>query len=323
MPLNRRHLVAAALAAACVPAAMAQAWPAKAIKVIVPFPPGGGTDIIAREVTQKVSAATGWTFVIDNRPGAGGNLGVDTAAKSPADGYTLVLGQTSNLAINPTLYAKLPYNPLKDLAPITMVATAPLAIVVAADSPHKTLADLVNAAKAKPGEVNFASPGNGTVAHLAGELFQKAAGIKFTHVPYKGSAPANTDLAGGHVDLHIDQLSSVLPLLQGGKLRALAVTTAKRSPLLPEVPTLAESGVTGFDASTTLGLVMPAGVAPEVAAQINTLLNDTLRQPAVQEQFAKLGAQPRPGTREEYAEFIRSEVARTARIVRQAGITLD
>jgi tripartite-type tricarboxylate transporter receptor subunit TctC len=323
MPLNRRHLVAAALAAACVPAAMAQAWPAKAIKVIVPFPPGGGTDIIAREVTQKVSAATGWTFVIDNRPGAGGNLGVDTAAKSPADGYTLVLGQTSNLAINPTLYAKLPYNPLKDLAPITMVATAPLAIVVAADSPHKTLADLVNAAKAKPGEVNFASPGNGTVAHLAGELFQKAAGVRFQHVPYKGANQALNDVIGGQVQMYMSSVPSVLQQIRNGKLRPLAVTSSKRVDDLPQTPTVAEAGYKGFDATTWFGFLAPAGTPKDILARLNTELNKALQLPDLHKRLGEQGADPAGGTAEQFAALMREDMQRWGKVVKESGAKLD
>ena len=198
----------------------------------MPFPPGGGTDIIARETSQKVAAATGWTFVIDNKPGAGGNLGVDAVAKSPADGYTLVLGQTSNLAINPTLYAKLPYDPQKDLAPIVLLANAPLVMVTGANSPYKTLADAVNAAKAKPGVVNFASPGNGTVAHLTSELFQKAAAVKTQHVPYKGANQALTDVISGNVELYMSSVPTLIGQIKQGKLRAAGrhVGQARRRP---------------------------------------------------------------------------------------------
>ncbi len=199
----------------------------------MPFPPGGGTDIIARETTQRVAAATGWTFVIENRPGAGGNLGVDAAAKSPPDGYTIVLGQTSNLAINPSLYAKMPYDPRKDLAPIVAVAEAPLVMVTGTGSPYKTVADAVAAGKAKPGAVNFASPGNGTVAHLSGELFQKAAGVKFQHVPYKGASQALTDVISGNVQIYVSSVPTLLGQIKQGKLRALAVTSAKRVDDLP------------------------------------------------------------------------------------------
>ena len=199
-------LIAAAMLLAPAPASAQAAYPARAIKLIVPFPAGGGTDLIAREVANKVAVANGWSIIIDNKPGSGGNLGVDAAAKSAPDGYTLVLGQTSNLAINPTLYPKLPYNPEKDLTPIVTVASAPLALVVAADSPYKTVADVVAAAKAKPGTLNYASSGSGTVAHLATELLQKTAGVTFTHVPYKGAAQGSTDLIGGQIQMYMSSV---------------------------------------------------------------------------------------------------------------------
>src|SRR4051812_40426661 len=213
MPCSRRPVLRFTLAcalAAAASGALAQAWPAKAIRVFVPFPPGGGTDIIAREVTQRVSSATGWTFVIENKPGAGGNLGVDAAAKAPAAGYTIVLGQTSNLAINPTLYAKMPYDSQKDLAPIVLVAEPPLVMATGANSPYKTVAAAIAAGKAKPGQVNFASPGNGTVAHLASEIFQKAAGVKFQHVPYKGANQALTDVISGNVQLYMSSVPTLI-----------------------------------------------------------------------------------------------------------------
>ena len=228
-----RRLALALAATALSASAFAQAWPAKPIRIVVPFPPGGGTDIIARETSQRVAAATGWTFVIDNKPGAGGNLGVDAVAKAPADGYTLVLGQTSNLAINPTLYAKMPYDSQKDLVPIVLLANAPLVMVTGSSKSYKTLADAVNAAKAKPGQVNFASPGNGTVAHLTSEMFQKAAGISTQHVPYKGASQALTDVISGNVDLYMSSVPTLLGHIKQGKVRALAVTSAKRVDDLP------------------------------------------------------------------------------------------
>lgn len=323
MPLNRRHVMAAALAAACAPAAFAQAWPAKAIKLVVPFPPGGGTDIIAREVAQKVSTSTGWVFVIDNRPGAGGNLGVDGVAKSPADGYTLVLGQTSNLAINPSLYARLPYSPLKDLAPITAVASAPLAVVVSATSPYKTLADLVKAAKARPGAVNFASPGNGTVAHLTGDLFQKAAGVSFQHIPYKGANQALNDVIGGSVDMYMSSVTSVLQQIRNGKLRALAVTSAKRVGDLPQTPTIAEAGYQGFDAATWFGLLAPAGTPRDVVARLNAEFNKALQQPDLRKRLAEEGADVTGGTAEQFAALMRDEIQRWGKVVKDSGAKPD
>ncbi|ACB32994.1 conserved hypothetical protein [Leptothrix cholodnii SP-6] len=303
--------------------ALAQAFPNKAIRVVVPFPPGGGTDIIAREVTQKVAAATGWTFVIDNKPGAGGNLGVDAVAKSPADGHTLVLGQTSNLAINPTLYAKLPYNPQKDLAPIGLVASAPLVIVVPAQSVFKTLPDLVAAAKAKPGEVNFASPGNGTVAHLTGEQFQKTAGITFQHVPYKGANQALNDVIGGQVQLYVSSVPSVLAQIRTGKLRPLAVTSAKRVDDLPQTPTVGESGYKGFDAVTWFGFLAPAGTPKDIVTRLNAEFNKALQQPDLRKRLGDEGADPMGGSAEQFADLIRDDIVRWGRTVKESGARLD
>jgi tripartite-type tricarboxylate transporter receptor subunit TctC len=311
-------------ALAChAPAACAQTYPAKAIRMIVPFPPGGGTDIIAREVTQKVAASTGWTFVIENKPGAGGNLGVDAAAKSPADGYTLVIGQTSNLAINPTLYAKMPYDVPKDLAPIVMVADSPLVMVTGTNSPFKTLADAVNAAKAKPGTVNFASPGNGTVAHLTSELFQKAAGVKTQHVPYKGANQALTDVISGNVELYMSSIPTLLGQIKQGKLRPLAVTSAKRVDDLSNVPTINESGYKGFDASTWFGFLAPAGTPKPVIDRLNAEFNKALQQPDLRRKLSDEGAEPVGGSVEQFANVIKTEAVRWGKVVRDANIRIE
>ncbi len=322
MPATRR-LVMALAAATLSTGALAQAWPAKPIRIVVPFPPGGGTDIIARETSQKVAAATGWTFVIDNKPGAGGNLGVDAVAKSPADGYTLVLGQTSNLAINPTLYPKLPYDPQKDLAPIVLVANAPLVMVTGVGTPHKTLADAVAAAKAKPGVLNFASPGNGTVAHLTSELFQKAAGVQTQHVPYKGAAQALTDVISGTVDLYMSSVPTLLGQIKQGKLRPLAVTSAKRVDDLPNVPTINESGYKGFDAVTWFGLLAPAGTPKEVVAKLNAEFNKALQQSELRKKLGDEGADAAGGTSEQFAALIRDEIPRWGKVVKDSGAKID
>jgi tripartite-type tricarboxylate transporter receptor subunit TctC len=303
--------------------AAAEAFPSKSIRVLVPFPPGGGTDIVAREVTQQVAAGTGWTFVIENRPGAGGNLGVDVVAKSPPDGYTIVLGQTSNMAINPTLYAKMPYDSVKDLAPIVVVADAPLVLVVGAKSPFKTLADAVAAGKARPGEINFASPGNGTVAHLTGEMFQKAAQVKYQHVPYKGASQALTDVLSGNVELYMSSVPTLLGQIRQGKMRALAVTGAQRVKDLPEVPTIAEAGYKGFDAVTWFGFLAPAGTPKDVVASLNTEFNKALRQPVLLKKLADAGADPAGGTAEQFAALIRQDVARWGKAVRESGARVD
>ena len=318
MHMLRRSLAGFAAAFACS-LAFAQAYPVKPIRVVVPFPPGGGTDIIAREVTHAVTTNTKWTFVIDNKAGAGGNIGVDQAAKSAADGYTIVLGQTSNLAINPTLYSKLPYDPVKDLAPIGLVASAPLVLVVPAQSPYKTLADLVAAAKVKPGEINFASPGNGTVAHLTGERFQKAAGVRFTHVPYKGTNQALTDVIGGQVQLYVASVPSVLQQIRTGKLRALAVTSTRRVDDLPQTPTVGEAGYKGFDSVTWFGFLAPAGTAKEVVATLNAEFNKALQQPELRKRLAEEGAEPMGGTPAQFAQLMRDDIGRWGKIVKESG----
>jgi tripartite-type tricarboxylate transporter receptor subunit TctC len=322
VPFRRSVLVAlAALAAA--PAAFAQAWPSKPIRLVVPFPPGGGTDIIARETTQRVTAATGWQFVIDNRPGAGGNLGVDAVAKAPADGYTIVLGQTSNIAINPSLYSKLPYDPQKDLAPILVVATAPLVLVTGAQTPFKSIAEVVSTAKAKPGVVNFASPGNGTVAHLTGEMFQKAAAIKLQHVPYKGTAQALTDVLAGTVELYMSSVPTMLGQIKQNKVRALAVTSARRVDDLPSVPTLVEAGYRGFDATTWFGLLAPAATPKDVIARINAEFNKALQNPELVKRLGDEGADPAGGTPEQFAALIRDDIPRWGKVVKESGAKVD
>lgn len=303
--------------------ASAQAYPSRPIKLIVPFPAGGGTDLVAREVANKVAVANGWSIIIDNKPGSGGNLGVDAAAKAPADGYTLVLGQTSNLAINPTLYAKLPYNPEKDLTPIVEVASAPLVLVVAADSPYKTLADVVAAAKAKPESLNYASSGSGTVAHLATEMFQKTAAVKFTHVPYKGAAQGSTDLIGGQIQMYMSSVPTLIGYVKNGKMRALAVTSAKRTADLPSVPTVAESGFKGFEAVTWFGVAGPAGLPKDVVAKLNGAFNKALQDPEVRMKLASQGADALGGTPEQFAKLIHDDIGRWGKIVKESGAKVD
>lgn len=322
MSLTRRTLLALA-AATLSTSAFAQAWPAKPIRLIVPFPPGGGTDIIAREVSQKVAAATRWTFVIENKPGAGGNLGVDAVAKAPADGYTIVLGQTSNLAINPTLYARMPYDSQKDLAPVVVLAQSALVMVTGMGTPHKSVADVVAAAKARPGQLNFASPGNGTVAHLTSELFQKAAGIDTQHVPYKGAAQALTDVISGNVDLYMASVPTLIGQIRNGKLRALAVTSARRVDDLPSVATINESGFKGFDAVTWFGLLAPAGTPRDVVARLNAEFNKALQNPELRRRLGDEGADAVGGTPEQFAALIRDEIPRWGRVVRESGARVD
>lgn len=319
---TRRFLV---LALAALPLTLCAqgAAPNRPIKLIVPFPPGGNVDLSARVLALELARELGQTVIVENRAGAGGTLGLDAVAKAAPDGSTLGIASPVNHLAAPSLYPKLPYDSIKDFTPVGLIASVPMVLVVGPSSPVKSVQELLTLARSRKGAMTMASAGSGSGNHIVGELFQDATGTQFVHVPYKGSAPANTDLAGGHVDIHFDQLSSVLPLVQGGKLRPLAVTTAKRSALLPEVPTLAEAGVAKFDASTTLGLVLPGKAAPELVARLNQVLGKVLMQAGVKEQFARLGAEVRPRTSGEYAEFIRNEIARTAKIVKDAKITLD
>ena len=321
-----RMIAGAALTAAalCGATAWAQdAYPSRPIRLIVPFPPGGGTATMSRVVANKLTETLKWTIVVDNRPGAGGNIGVDAAAKSPADGYTIVMGQTSNLAVNPTLYAKLPYDPVKDLAPITTVADAPLVLVVAANSKFKTLADVVAGAKAKPGDITFATPGNGTVAHLTGELFQRAAGIKLQHIPYKGSSQAITDLMGGTIDVFMASVPTAISHIKSGKMRALAVTSAKHSVSLPDVPSINDAGYKGFDANTWFGLAAPAGTPPAVIARLNTEINRVLQMPDVREKIRGEGGDILGGTPEAFGSLIKTDVVKWGKVVKESGAKVD
>jgi tripartite-type tricarboxylate transporter receptor subunit TctC len=322
MKLSRHSTLAFALACTFATGAFAQAWPAKPIRLIVPFPAGGGTDIIAREVANKVTGS-GYTFVVDNKPGSGGNLGVDAAAKSPADGYTLVLGQTSNLAINPTLYPKLPYDPVKDLTPVSLVASAPLVIVVSADSPYKTLADVVSTAKAKPGFLNYATSGNGTVAHLATEAFQKAANVKLTHVPYKGAAQGATDLIGGQVQLYVSSIPTLIGHIKSGKMRAIAVTSAKRADDLSQVPTVAESGYKDFEAVTWFGIAGPANLPKEIVAKLNADINKALQAADLQKKLGDQGADVAGSTPDQFGKLIRDDMARWGKLVKESGAKVE
>jgi tripartite-type tricarboxylate transporter receptor subunit TctC len=298
-------------------------WPSKAIRTIVPFPAGGGTDIVARDVTQKMATTTKWTFVIDNKPGSGGNLGIDTAAKAPADGYSLVVGQTSNLAINLSLYSKLPYDPVKDLTPIGLIGNAPLVLVVGTNSPYKTLADVVKAAKAQPGFINYATSGNGTVAHLATELFQREAGVKLTHIPYKGASQGITDVISGQVQLYMSSVPTLLGHIKNGKLRALAVTAAKRTDDLPQTPTVAESGYKGFEAVTWFGLLGPAKLPASVVATANTELNKALNSPELRKKLEDQGLNVTPGSPDEFGKLIKADIAKWAPVVKDSGAKVD
>ena len=328
IPLRRWLSLFVAATAIALPlvlpfAAQAQSYPSRAVRLVVPFPAGGTTDLLARAMAQKLSEALGQQFVVDNRPGAGGNIGADTVAKSAPDGYTLLMGTVGTHAINPGLYPKMPYDHIKDFAPVVLVAGVPNVLVVHPAVPVRSVTELVTLAKDKPGTINFASSGAGTSIHLSGELFKSLTGAQITHVPYKGSAPALTDLIGGQVQIMFDNLPSALPHIKAGKLRAIAVTSTKRAPALPDLPTIAESGVSGFDASSWFGLLAPAGTPKDVIQRINAEANKALQSPEMKEKLLGQGAEAVGNSPEFFAEYIKAETAKWAKVVKESGAKVD
>jgi len=301
----------------------AQNYPTRPIRLVVPFPAGGTTDILAREVGRRLSVSLGQPVVIDNRPGAAGNIGSDLVAKSAPDGYTLLMCTVSTHAINPNLYAKLPYDHVKDFAPVILVAGVPNVLEVTPALPVNSVSDLIKLAKEKPGQINFASSGSGTSIHLSGELFKTMAGVDMTHIPYKGSAPAIADLMGGQVQVMFDNLPSSLQQIKAGKLRAIAVTSAQRAPALPDVPTIAESGLPGFEATSWFGIVAPAGTPPAIIARINADVNQWLQSPDAREELLAQGAAAAGGTPEQFAAHIRAETEKWAKVVKASGAKVD
>ena len=322
--LGLRVVCACALVASLLPdAGHAQAYPTKPIRLVVPFPAGGSLDVVARAIGQRLAEAWGQPVIIDNRPGAGGNIGADLVAKSAPDGYTILEGALSTHAVNASLYRKLPYDPIKDFAPITLVAITPNVLVLNRAFPVNSVPELIAYAKAHPGALSFGSGSNGSAGHLAGELFKSETGIAMVHVPYKGGAPALQALLAGDTQLMFDNLANSTPQLKAGKLKALAVTTAKRSPLAPELPTLAESGLPGFDIYTWWGLLAPAGTRPEIIAKWNAEVTRILGTPEMRAFFAQEGAEPAPTTPDEFAALIRGETIKYARIVKDSGAKVD
>jgi tripartite-type tricarboxylate transporter receptor subunit TctC len=318
------RLACAALLTGAAYASYAQgAYPNQAIKVIVPFPPAGGTDVVTRLVVEKLRANTGWTLVVDNKAGAGGNIGMDAVAKSKADGYTFGMGQTANLAINPSLYAKMPYDAAKDFVPVALVAGQPVVLVVNAASPFKSVADLLAAAKAKPSSITMASAGNGTVGHLTGEMFSKQAGVKVNHIPYKGAGPAATDLLGGQVDFYFATPQAIIPFVKTGKLRALAVSSAKRLPVLPDVPTVAEGGFKGFDTTDWKLLVAPAGTPADIVKRLNAEVEKAMSKPETAAQLLAEGSIPLSGSPQQAAQYLKTEQQRWGAVVRDSNVKLD
>ena len=312
-----------ALLALVVTTASAQAYPTKPIRLVVPFPPGGATDILARDVAQKLTEAWGQQVIVDNRPGAGGNIGSELVAKSAPDGYTLEMGTVGTHAINASLYAKMPYDHVKDFVPVILVAGVPNVLVVNPAVPANSVAELIAYAKANPGKLNFASSGNGTSIHLSGELFKFMAGVQMTHVPYKGSAPALQDLIGGQVQLMFDNLPPSLPQIKAGKLRALAVTSLARAPALPDVPTMAEAGLPGYEASSWFGVLAPAGTPPAIVTKLNAEIARWLATPEAKEKLSKQGANAAGGTPEDFAKHIAAETAKWAKVVKDSGAKID
>ena len=303
--------------------ASAQGYPTRPIRLVVPFPAGGTTDILARAVSQKLTEAFGQAVVVDNRPGAAGNIGSDLVAKSTPDGYTLLMGTVGTHAINPSLYAKMPYDHVKDFIPVVLVAGVPNVLVVNPALPVNSVADLIKLAKDKPGTINFASSGSGTSIHLSGELFKTMAGVDMTHVPYKGSAPALTDLIGGQVQIMFDNLPSSLAQIKAGKLRAVAVTSLKRAPALPDVPTISESGLPGFEASSWFGVLAPAGTPAPIVARLNAEVNKWLQSPEGKEQLLAQGAEVAGGSPEQFVAHIRAETDKWAKVVKASGAKVD
>ena len=301
----------------------AQTYPTKPIRIVIPFPPGGTTDILGRIAAQKLSEALGQQVVADNRPGAAGNIGAEQVAKAAPDGYTLITLPGSTLTIHPSLYAKLPFDPLKDFAPITILAAVPNALVVHPSLPVRNVKDLIAFAKSRPGQLNYASTGAGQSTHLSMELFKTMAGVKITHVPYKGSAPAVADLLGGHVPMMFDNMPSALPHVKAGKLRAIAVSTLKRSPVAPDIPTVAESGLPGFEVSVWFSVMAPANTSKEIVDRLHRVLVKALQSADVRERLATQGAEPIGNTPEQFTDQMKRDIVKWAKVVRDANIKLD
>ena len=323
-----RLLAVAALAVMALAPAHAQTWPSKPVRIIVPFPPGGTTDIVARSIGVELQRMWQHPVVIENRAGAGGNIGADAVAKSPGDGYTLLMGTVGTHAINQALYAqsgsKMPFDPVKDFVPITLVAGVPNVMVISPKLPVNSVAEFIAYAKARPGQLNMSSSGNGTSIHLTGELFKTVTGTYMVHFPYRGSAPAVTDLITGNMNVMFDNLPSALPHIKSGRLKALAVTSRTRSPALPDVPTIEEAaGLKGFDASSWFGLFAPAGTPRTVVDKIQADVAKPLSQPAVRERFVAQGADPGGNTPDQFATFIRAETDKWMRVVKFSNAKVD
>ncbi len=326
MRLNPRHFasIATAAAVACMfpSLAMAQAYPSKPVRVIIPFAPGGPSDIIARLVAQRLSTAMGQTFVPENRAGAGGTIGADVVAKSPGDGYT-VLVTSLPFTIAPSLYSKLPYNATRDFIPVTLIASGPMLLVTHPSVTAVNLKELIALAKAQPGKLNYGSAGNGSSAHMATELFSMLAGVKMTHIPYKGGGPAMADLLGGQLSLLIEAMPLTLPHVKSGGVRAIAISGAKRAPSLPDTPTFEELGLRDYEMATWTGMWVPAGTPKEVVARLQREVANALGSPDVKERLAALGVEGVGNSPEEFDAFVQAEIAKWGKVVRETGMRVE
>lgn len=321
--INRRSLLAASALSLVLPAGAQAKYPSKPITIVVPFPAGGTTDILGRLIGQRLATRLGATVVVDNKAGAGGGVGTAQVARAPADGHTLLMGTIGTHSINQFLYKKLAYDPFKDFAPIGLVALVPNVLAVHPSQPFKTVKEMIAFAKANPGKLTYASAGNGTSIHLSGAMFSQLAQVDMVHVPYRGSAPAIADLLGGQTATMFDNLPSAMPHIKSGALRALAVTSSKRFATLPNVPTIAESGLPGYDASSWFGLWAPAGTPSEIVTQLNSEVQKILTQPDVKQIMLDQGAEAAPGTPAQFDSFIRSEAEKWSKVVKAANVQLD
>ena len=320
---RRQVMLALALAAAALSGPVqAQAWPAKPISLVVPFPAGGTTDVLARALAEKLTLSLGQPVIVESKPGAGATVGADYVAKARPDGYTLLVGAVHH-TIASSVYKKLPYDFQKDLAAVTEIALVPNVLVVQASTPARSVAELVALLKAQPGKHNVGSNGNGTAQHLIGTQFQQMTGTDFSHIPYKGSGPLATDLLGGQITMSFDTVTPVLPHIKAGKLRALAVTTARRSPALPEVPTLDEAGLKGFDIGTWFGVLAPAATPKDILARLNSEMSKIIKSPDFRKRMDEIGAEPVGGSAEQMSALIRSETDKFARLVKDAKVTIE